>query len=297
MELRHLRYFAALAEHLSFTRAAEAVHVAQSTLSHQIRTLEEEVGFPLFERRGRSVRLTERGACFLPHVQRMLAELDAGLSSLDGPSPDMQESVIFASISSMPFDILAAAMGGALNAARGLLIHHEELLSEDIVARVQAGTLDFGVLYRPPTLGSFWFEPLYTDEFVLVVDAAHPLAERRHVRLAELHGQRLGILRNRESRSLVLEYFERSGIEPNIVVEVNKTPPLLGLVSYTDIATIAPYRSASLIPGNVKLIPLIHPTPLLELGLLWNRRQPLSRAAALMTHQLRLCAREAIPAD
>ena len=70
MELRHLRYFVALAECLSFTRAAERVHVTQSTLSHQIRQLEDEIGQPLFDRIGKKVVTTEAGELFLAFAVR-----------------------------------------------------------------------------------------------------------------------------------------------------------------------------------------------------------------------------------
>lgn len=82
MELRHLRYFVALAECLNFTRAAERVHVTQSTLSHQIRQLEEEVGKRLFDRVGKRVLMTEAGELFLGHAASALKEVDQGLSAL-----------------------------------------------------------------------------------------------------------------------------------------------------------------------------------------------------------------------
>ena len=82
MELRHLRYFVALAEHLSFTRAAARVHVTQSTLSHQIRQLEEEVGQPLFDRIGKKVVTTEAGELFLGFAVRALKEVDQGIAML-----------------------------------------------------------------------------------------------------------------------------------------------------------------------------------------------------------------------
>ena len=72
MELRHLRYFVALAESLNFTRAADRVHVTQSTLSHQIRQLEDEVGQPLFDRTGKKGVTTEAGALFLGFATRAL---------------------------------------------------------------------------------------------------------------------------------------------------------------------------------------------------------------------------------
>src|SRR4249920_3677141 len=82
MELRHLRYFVALAEYLSFTRAAQRVHVTQSTLSHQIRQLEEELGQPLFDRIGRKVVTTEAGELFLGFATRALKEVDHGIAML-----------------------------------------------------------------------------------------------------------------------------------------------------------------------------------------------------------------------
>jgi LysR family cyn operon transcriptional activator len=82
MELRHLRYFVALAEYLSFTRAAARVHVTQSTLSHQIRQLEEELGQPLFDRIGKKVVTTEAGELFLAYAVRALKEVDHGIAML-----------------------------------------------------------------------------------------------------------------------------------------------------------------------------------------------------------------------
>ena len=82
MELRHLRYFVALADTLSFTRAAERVHVTQSTLSHQIRQLEDEIGRPLFDRIGKRVLLTDAGETFLGYAAKALREVDQGLGDL-----------------------------------------------------------------------------------------------------------------------------------------------------------------------------------------------------------------------
>ena len=82
LELRHLRYFVSLAECLNFTRAAERVHVTQSTLSHQIAQLEQELGTALFERMARRVVLTEAGESFLAYAAKALKEVDQGVSDL-----------------------------------------------------------------------------------------------------------------------------------------------------------------------------------------------------------------------
>ena len=89
MELRHLRYFIALAERLNFTHAAAQVHVTQSTLSHQIRQLEEELGQALFQRTKRSVALTAAGELFLPRAVHALGELDIAIALLSPASPEL----------------------------------------------------------------------------------------------------------------------------------------------------------------------------------------------------------------
>src|ERR1700740_1207953 len=93
MELRHLRYFVALAEYLSFTRAAERVHVTQSTLSHQIRQLEEEIGHALFDRIGRRVLLTDAGETFLGYAAKALREVDQGLGELKRSAGELSGEV------------------------------------------------------------------------------------------------------------------------------------------------------------------------------------------------------------
>ena len=86
MELRHLRYFAALAEQLSFTRAAEKVHITQSTLSHQIKQLEAEIGLLLFDRIGKRVVMTEAGEQLLGRVTKALKEIDEGVRAVKDAS-------------------------------------------------------------------------------------------------------------------------------------------------------------------------------------------------------------------
>src|SRR5690606_11663634 len=85
MELRHLRYFAALAETLNFTRAASKCHVTQSTLSHQIKQMEEELGVRLFDRVGKRVIITEAGDAFLSRIQPALDQIDTAVGALHAP--------------------------------------------------------------------------------------------------------------------------------------------------------------------------------------------------------------------
>src|SRR3954467_5872315 len=93
MELRHLRYFDAVAETLNFTRAAERLHVTQSTLSHQIKQLEEELGTPLFDRSGKHVRMTEAGEILRSHMTPALEKIGLGLQALRAPPGSITDNV------------------------------------------------------------------------------------------------------------------------------------------------------------------------------------------------------------
>ena len=93
MELRHLRYFDALAEALNFTRAAQRLHVTQSTLSHQIRQLEDELGYPLFDRTTKKVTMTEAGEVLRSHMVPALQQIDRAVQALRDAPPSLQGSI------------------------------------------------------------------------------------------------------------------------------------------------------------------------------------------------------------
>src|ERR1700753_1161612 len=93
MEIQQLRYACAVAETVSFIRAAESCHIAQPSLSQQIQKLEEDLGARLFDRLGRRVRLTEAGQAFLPHARMILSQLDAGRNSVAETSADTQGKI------------------------------------------------------------------------------------------------------------------------------------------------------------------------------------------------------------
>ena len=178
MELRHLRYFVALAECLSFTRAAERVHVTQSTLSHQIRQLEEEVGQPLFDRIGKKVVTTEAGELFLGFASRALKEVDQGIAHAQArrrrphragahrrdahlqhrPDPGVRRAVPGA-----PSDGAGAASRSCRPTRSARSCAPASSTSASPTGRAARRDL--------------WFEPLYNEEMVLVV-ADEPSARR-----------------------------------------------------------------------------------------------------------------------
>ena len=271
MELRHLRYFVALAEYLSFTKAADRVHVTQSTLSHQIRQLEEEVGQPLFDRIGKKVVTTEAGELFLAFASRALKEVDLGLAMLKPGGSDLTGQVRIGATHTFNIGLIPECVALFLARHPTVRVRIEELAADQIGAKLQAGELDLGIAYRPSGPSELWFEPLYNEEMVLVVADMHPLAGRKRIRMVELHQQRLVLLPEYfATRTLLDECFKASGAEPIVVAEMSTIAPMLGLVLRMQIAAIAATNAVPKAMKGLRVIPLESPTPIRTPGLLWR---------------------------
>jgi LysR family cyn operon transcriptional activator len=260
MELRHLRYFAALAEELNFTRAAEKVHVTQSTLSHQIKQLEHELGQSLFDRDSKHVRDIDDGV----HVVKAAGHALTGILRV-------------ASTSTFSASRLPDCLAAFLSKHPGVRIAVTELSARGAEQAVASGSVEIGIGYMP-THPELSFEPLYIEEMVLAVSDQHPLALRRRISLAELHREPL-VLNSPDSatRQMLDEHFASVRAEPNVVAEMDATYAMLALVRATRIGAIVSEHALIGVP-YLHRVALENPTPLRTPGLLW--RASASRGAA-----------------
>lgn len=275
MELRHLRYFVAVAESLSFTRAAERVHVTQSTLSHQIRQLEDEVGQVLFDRLGKKVFMTEAGQLFLAHAQRALREVDAGLALLRPEAGGLSGQLRIGATHTFNIGLIPECVALFLARHPTVKLCVEEMAADEIGVQLRAQALDLGIAYRPAADSDLAFEPLYNEELVFVAADTHPLAGRRRIRMVELHQQPLVLLPPRfATRQLLDECFAASGAEPAVTVEMSSVAPMIGLVLRMPIGTVV---SANAVPSGLprlRTVPIESPTPIRTPGLLWRSDAP-----------------------
>jgi LysR family cyn operon transcriptional activator len=271
MELRHLRYFVALAECLHFTRAAERMHVTQSTLSHQVKQLEIEVGHDLFDRIGKRVVLTEAGENFLGYASKALREVDQGLSELTRAPDELSGEVRIGATHTFNIGFVPECLATFMERYPTVKVAVEELSADLIGQKLIDGTLDVGIAYEPADRTRLWFEPLYTEEMVLVVSTKHPLAQRKRVRMVELHRQRMVLLPAAfATRTMLEDCFKACGAEPVVAAEMNTIAPMIGLVARTMLAAIV---SSHAVPPrtDVRVIPLENPTPVRTPGILWKR--------------------------
>jgi LysR family cyn operon transcriptional activator len=282
MELRHLRYFVALAEYLSFTRAAQRVHVTQSTLSHQIRQLEEELGQTLFDRIGRKVVTTEAGELFLGFATRALQEVDHGIATLKPGSRGLSGQLNIGTTHTFNIGLIPECVAQFLSKHPAVKVRVEELPADQIGGKLQARELDIGIAYRPASPTDLWFEPLYNEEMVLVVSDTHPLAGRKRIRMVELHQQRLVLMPGYfATRALLDDCFKASGAQPVVVAEMSTIAPMLGLVLRMPIGAIVANNAVPEAMTGLQMIPIESPTPIRTPGILW--RQQSQRVATVQS--------------
>ncbi|MEU5270417.1 LysR substrate-binding domain-containing protein [Streptomyces hygroscopicus] len=194
MELRHLRYFAVLAEELHFGRAAERLHMAQPPLSQRIRDLERELGVRLFDRTRPRIQLTEAGALLLEHARPVLAGVDTAREAMRRLRPG-EAGVLRVGV---PPDtrppVLRTLIGGFARRVPDVLIDLYELTTDEQLVRLREGELDAGVVRHPSDTVGLESGPVLRRALGVVLPAGHPSAlGGTPVRLRDLDGASLVI--------------------------------------------------------------------------------------------------------
>ncbi|MGV7208877.1 LysR family transcriptional regulator [Oxalobacteraceae bacterium A2-2] len=237
MELRHLRYFIAVAEELSFTRAAARLHIGQPPLSHQIQMLESEVGARLLERSKRWVRLTEAGKLFLDDARRVLALSEQAVQTARrvqrGEAGELRVGFTF----STPLTPLFATV---VNRYRqrypGVTLTLKEVSTQRGIAAIAARELDLA-LVRPPEMpvpDELAMTALRHDPLVLVLPAGHPLTQKRSIAIDDLKDQPLVMYPETVGTGIhpmIFRLCKQAGFLPTIAMEANEAATIIGLVA------------------------------------------------------------------
>jgi len=253
MELRHLKYFLAVAETGSFTRAAASCYVAQSALSQQIARLEKEVGAALFSRTSRSVLLTAAGELLVPLARRILAEVDNAQAELDALAGLRRGRLRLGLVQTLAsaFDMVDL-MADYRQRYPGVDFHVINATSTEMAAAVLSGGLDIAVVglgpdQLPDGLGH---RTLGSDPLVVIVPRDHELADRGSIDLSELPPthQLIQFKEGTGLRRHVEAAFVRAGVEPGRHFEVGQIHDMIRLAARGVGVTVVP-RSTVRGPG------------------------------------------------
>jgi LysR family cyn operon transcriptional activator len=270
MDLRRLRYFAAVAEQLNFTRAAELMHVTQSTLSHQIKQLEAEVGHRLFDRNGKRVVITEIGEQLLPKFKRALQDIDDSIRGVQGKTLEFSGHLRLGVTHSLNISLIPKCVAELFKRHPTVKVSIKELSADTIARSIESDELDMGITYRPRNGSLLSFEPLCHDEMALIVPPEHPFASRRRVRMSELHQQQLILYtKNTATQEFLDGWFKSVGAEPIVLVEMNACAPMPALVRNLGVPAIVS-RLGFPDAGDLTIVPIENPTPLRTPGILWR---------------------------
>lgn len=287
MELRHLRYFLAIADTRSFTRAAERLHVTQPTLSHQVKQLESLIGAVLFERNTKEIGLTAAGRLFKPYCERILKEIEASSLALSELEGLMRGTLRLAVFHSFSHSMLPPILSEFALRYPGVHVTARLVPRADMERDLLNADLDFAIAYVAEDNDHIIAEPLFDEELVLVVGSKHAFAGRKDVPMRELSGLPLVLLTPEfGARQFVDKFFADSGLRPHVILEMNAIEPILAVIRDSGLATVL---SAGAItdPSGLHTMRLTDPTPRRTIGILWPRNGHRSAAAQRMAEMIK----------
>jgi DNA-binding transcriptional LysR family regulator len=274
MELRHLRYFLAVAESLHFGRAAEQLRIAQPSVSHQIRQLESELQTKLFDRSKKRVTLTESGRLFLEESRQILEHADrAALTARTGKPPEAGQVRV-------GFDYwidwikLCEAVRRLDKDHPSVHVQLFSMSSAHQIAALHEARIDVGLVRPPVTDPRLSSEDLLAESFVLAMAKNHRFAAHKRIALRSLSDERF-IMAQRESLpmlyDLTFKLFHDAGFMPKVHQEVDYPAMVLGLVATGIGISLVPSSASSIPFVGVQFVRLQRSPAILETSLVWRR--------------------------
>jgi LysR family cyn operon transcriptional activator len=285
LEIRHLRYFLAVAEAGSFSRAADRLGISQPSVSQQMRDLEAGLRVSLFQRRGKRILLTSRGLIFQEHARAVLRQLENFLQELSMEPGQLRGALHLGVVPVLNVPLVPKLMGIFAADHPGINLIVEEISSTEIETALEEGRMDVGLGFLTRHSPNLRYERLCTDEFALIVSQSHPWWHRRMIPLSELHQQRLLQLPDSfVMRRMTDDVCRNHQVRPRTVAEINAIETLL--------RSLAPLNAAALMPKialqgreglKLKAIRLQGKKLGLEIGLLRLRDSSANSAVAAFT--------------
>jgi len=277
MELRHLRYFVAVAEEQNVSRAAVRLHVSQPPLSRQIRNLEDELGIALFDHGAKAVRLTEAGHIFLTEARVILQRVEWAVQMAKEVAGGKRGEIHIGYAPSLTVELLPRALKHFRKSNPGVRVRLHDLSTQDMLRGLGDGKLHAALLVQVPanTLAGLVFEELQRHAVCVAAHPAHPLARARRVGLKEVAEEHLvtfTLVDYPEHQAWIADLFAPLNRSPQIVEEYDSITSLIAAVeSGRGVAVIAQPLNGLGSP-RLKIRPLQPAPPPLGVGIAYRKK-------------------------
>ena len=276
MELRHLRYFVAVAEDLNFTKAAARLRLAQPSLTRQIRNLEEEIGVRLFNRSQNKVVLTEEGRSFLVDARRIVAIAAESVLAVQRLSRGETGQLNIAYLSNFDFELLPETLAAFRQSFPHVALNLFDMTPAEQFRALETRKIDLGFvgLRPPPATRDLQWESIARPRTLVVLPAKHPLARKRQVNLRELKALFFVGMSERTHpgfRDWLCETCQQAGFAPRILQDAELEPALMTFVAEGLGVSLAREHIKKLPHPGVALRPLLPPIKS-DYCIAWNRK-------------------------
>jgi DNA-binding transcriptional LysR family regulator len=248
MELKNLKSFVAVAEQLSFIRAARLLHLSQSALTEQIQKLEEELGVPLLIRDRRSVKLTGAGIVFLAEARATLARAKQAVERVQKAARGEIGRLRIAFVSSAALEIVPGIVVAFRNQFPAVSLDLTNLRTSSQVKALLSESIDVGFVRLPLSNDQLTIRVVHREPFVVVLPHGHPLANEKQIRLLQLQNEQFVAYGRRWAPGFydaVIQMCTREGFSPEIVQETGEM--------YTAVALVAAGAGIAILPKSVVL--------------------------------------------
>jgi DNA-binding transcriptional LysR family regulator len=273
MELRHLRYFIAVAEELHFGRAAERLHIAQPPLSQQIRQLEAELGFQLFHRTKRNVTLTDAGRIFLAESQRLFQQLEQAVQMGRKTSRGELGQLVVGFVSSAAYSILPIVLHQFRSRYPLVDLALHELTTDQQLQWLREGRIDVGFLRPPVADESICITTVLQEPLVVALPAGHTLAGQAQVALRSIANESFILFPRSLAPGLydqIISLCQQAGFSPRVVQEAIQMQTIISLVAAEMGIAIVPISLHNLQRTGVVYRVLQEPTPKATIAVVWK---------------------------
>ncbi|MEI6714646.1 MAG: LysR family transcriptional regulator [Verrucomicrobiota bacterium] len=295
MELRHLRYFIAVAEEENVTKAAARLRISQPPLSRQIRDLEEELGVALFERTAKTVRLTPAGVVFLKEARAVMVRAEAAVKAVRAVAGGLEGELNIAYAPTLTIEIFPEALRWFQEVSPEVRVHLHDLNSEEMLDGIHSGRLDLALLATPSSkrMKGLHFERLREVEIQVAVPLNHRFCGLTDVPLKELKRERLigysrrGYPEYHEDLARGFAGNEKGQLKSSPIQEEHDSVSSLitAVESGRGVALVASCVKA-LVGARLELRPISPPLDPIVVGALWRSRK-LTEAANRFVEGLR----------